>query len=286
MSSGRHASQHRLKHRALRAIALAAALAATVAPVSASDLAAIRGRGKLVMLCFANVGSSSVRPDLDVMREKGLTLAQLRAPEHFAGLDVDLMKGFAASLGLPLEIHSVTTSYSELLPALVAGEGDVVASSITITEDRKKIVDFSDPYLRGWTVVAVPLDSKVQTLADLAGKKGVAMRGSSQAEIFRRMEVPGTSLEFTDFTAQSYSTVLDGRADYMLTDAAGPIGSPPVPAYPNVKVAIRLSPYDYGFAVRPQSDLRAALNQWLAAVKASGEFQRLATLHHFEAPAD
>ena len=68
----------------------------------------------------------------------------------------------------------------------------------------------------------------------------------------------------------------------MLTDAAGPLGLPPVAAYPNVKVAIRLSPYDYGFAVRQGSDLRAALNQWLAGIKASGEFQRLAALHHFE----
>ena len=237
------------------------------------------------MLCFANVGSTSVRPNLDVM-DKGLTLAQLRSPDQFDGFDVDLMKSFAASLGLPLEIHSVTKSYSELMPALVAGEGDVVASSITITEDRKKVVDFSDPYQRGWTVVAVPLDSKVQALADLAGKKGVAMRGSSQAEIFRRLQVPDTSLDFTDFTAQSYSAVLDGKADYMLTDSAGPLGSPPVPAYPNVKVAIRLSPYDYGFAVRPGSDLRAALNQWLAALKKSGDFERLAARHDMAAAKD
>ncbi|MEO8504580.1 MAG: transporter substrate-binding domain-containing protein [Acidobacteriota bacterium] len=290
MSSHRLELQHHLNRRPLRRVLLGMALVtvatATVTPASAGDLAEIRARGKLVMLCFANVGSSSVRPNLDIMREKGLTLAQLHSPDQFEGFDVDLMKSFAASLGLPLEIHSVTTSYAELIPALVAGEGDVVATSFTITEDRKKVIDFSEPYQRGWIVVAVPLDSKVQSLADLAGKRGLAMRGSSQAEIFQRLQVPNTKLEFTDFTAQSYSSVLDGKADYLLTDSAGPLGSPPVPTYPLVKVAVRLSPYDYGFAVRPGSDLRTALDQWLAGIKASGELQSLATRNHVEMAKD
>jgi len=137
-------------------VALVAAAAAPLAAVGAGDLAAARGRGKLVMLCFAKQDSIFARANLDVMREQGLTLAKLRDPAHFQGADVDLMKAFAASLGLPLEIRSVTTSYAELMPALVAGEGDVVASSITITEEREKIVDFSAPYLQGWAVVAVP----------------------------------------------------------------------------------------------------------------------------------
>jgi polar amino acid transport system substrate-binding protein len=264
---------------------LGLALVAAAAPLLAGDLADVRGRGKLVMLCFAKQDSIFVRADLDVMREQGLPLAQLRDPAHFQGADVDLMKAFAASLGLPLEVRSVTTSYAELMPALVAGEGDVVASSITITEEREKVVDFSVPYLQGWAVVAVPLDSRVTALSDLAGKRGVAMRGSSQLEFFREVQPAGARLELTDFTAQSYLAVLEGEADYMLMDSTAPVGQPASPAYPDVKVAVRLRPFDYGFAVRPGSDLRAALDRWLAQAKASGEIERIAARHGVFAPA-
>jgi polar amino acid transport system substrate-binding protein len=271
--------------RARRRIWLGLALAAAAAPALAGDLADVRARGKLVMLCFAKQDSIFVRADLDVMREQGLTLAQLRDPAHFQGADVDLMKAFAAPLGLPLEIRSVTTSYAELMPALVAGEGDVVASSITITEERAKLVDFSAPYLQGWAVVAVPLDSQVTALSDLAGKRGVAMRGSSQLEFFAAVQPAGTRLQLADFTAQSYLAVLEGEADYMLMDSTAPVGQPASPAYPDVKVAVRLRPFDYGFAVRRGSDLRAALDQWLAQAGASGEIQRIAARHGVFAPA-
>jgi polar amino acid transport system substrate-binding protein len=288
LGHARHSSRpaRRPASQALLGLALIALTATPAVTTADSDLAAIRARGKLVMLCFAKQDSTFVRANLEVLRERGLALAELREPEHFEGTDVDLMKAFAASLGLPLEVRSVTTSYADLFPALAAGEGDIVASSITITPERQKVADFSAPYLQGWAVVAVPLDSTVAKLSDLAGKRGVGMRGSSQLEFFKGVQPAGTDVHLVDFTAESFLAVTEGEADYMLMDSTAPIGQPASPAYPDVKVAIRLRPFDYGFAVRPGSDLKPELDRWIAAAKASGDIRRLAAKHGVFAAAE
>jgi ABC-type amino acid transport substrate-binding protein len=241
----------------------------------AGDLADVKSRGKLVMLCYPSQNSTFIAADLEVMREKNLKLSELRNPEHFSGFDVELIKGFARSLGVDLEIRPVTTGYDALLPALIKGEGDLVASSLSITPKRLESVDFSDPYLKSWVAVAVPAGSKIASLADLTGKKVALMRGSSQLE-FLQSQVPDMDVLLTDFSLENYVAVKEGEADFTLLDSRAPAGESVNAAYSDLKVAFRLREFDYGVALRKGSDLKAPLNAYLTGLKESGELDRMA----------
>src|SRR5262245_53443312 len=230
---------------ALRRIELSLLLVILASVVNAGDLTDIKARGKMSMLCFAKQDSKFVQARLDVMRQNSLKLTDLRDPDHFKGSDVELMKAFAQSLGVPLEIRSVTTGYDALIPALLNREGDAIASSLSITKQRLELVDFSDPYLSSWVVVAALPGSNIASLADLNGKRAVLMRGSSQLEFLKAAAPQGMTVSLTDFTMQSYLAVTEHEADFTLLDSDADVGEQASPAYPELRVAFRFRPFDY-----------------------------------------
>jgi polar amino acid transport system substrate-binding protein len=256
-------------------ITFATVLPLLAGPAVAGDLADVKARGKLILLCYPSQNSTFVSADVDAMREHNLKLAELRNPDHFSGLDVELIKGFAKSLGVALEVHPVTTGYAALLPALVKGEGDVVASSLSITPKRLETVDFSAPYLTSWVAVAVPRTSKIASRGDLAGKKAALMQGSSQLE-YLQSEVPDVTILLTDFSLENYIAVKEGNADFTLMDSRAPVGESVSSSYPDLKVAFRLREFGYGVALRKGSDLAEPLNAYIAGLEQSGELKRLA----------
>jgi hypothetical protein len=91
MLAGRRLPSPRLVRLGVAAplcLILAQALPAQVAP--AGDLAAVKQRGKLVMLTYPVQGTHFISVNLDAMRERGLKLVELRQPEQFQGIDVEL----------------------------------------------------------------------------------------------------------------------------------------------------------------------------------------------------
>jgi polar amino acid transport system substrate-binding protein len=264
---------------ALTALLLGGAAAAAEA---AGDLAAVKARGKLILLCHPVQGSPFVAVDLDVMRERGLKLSELRRPEEFTGAEVELAKGFAKSLGVGLEIHAIAESFDALLPALLARQGDLAASELTITPKRLLTVDFSTPYVSDWLAVAVRRESQIASLADLKGKKGAVVGGSSLLE-FLRAAAPEVQVQQTSFDLESLEAVEHGEADFTLIDTSVPVGESLDALHPGVKVAFRLREFGDAIAVRKGSDLLAHLDNYLAGLKKSGELKRLLDRHGVQA---
>ena len=129
--------------------------------LQASNVAEIKARKKLIMLCH---------PD-------PLGFVNETSPGKFEGLDVEIMKTLANSLGVALEVKPLE-SFKDLIPALLANQGDVVASSVTITEERKKIVNFSDSYFPVVMMIVVKKDSKISNEGNLSGKRCSVTRGT------------------------------------------------------------------------------------------------------------
>src|SRR5262245_55931398 len=69
---------------------------------TAGDLAGVKARGKLIMLCYPSQNSTFVAADLEVMRGKNPKLAGLRNPEQLSGLEGQPMEGFGKGLGVGL----------------------------------------------------------------------------------------------------------------------------------------------------------------------------------------
>lgn len=242
------------------------------------DLADVKARGKLIMLTFPAVEDPFVAVDVDAMRTTGLKLADMRDPESFRGVDVELVKGFAQSLGVKLEIRPQTGGYGELLPALRSGQGDVVASRLTITPKRQQAADFSVPYFSQWAVAAVRPDSKLATLSDLKGKRVAVMKGSSHFEFLSALNL-SPEIRLTGYNMESYNAVLESQADYALMDSRAAVGEPVSAQFTDLKVGIRVHRSDQGVMVRKGSDLKAPLDAYISGLRGSGELEKILARH-------
>ena len=231
---------------------------------TSSHLETILERGQLTMLCYPSLEGGFVDFEIEALQETGLTLAELRDPKYFSGDDIDRIRAFAEFLGIGLEVLPITTGYSDLIKAVAEGRGDLAASSLSITSERLRLVDFSIPIGATWAVVAVPLDSDVSSLKDLIGKKGAAMKGSSQLEVFGREAPEGIELQLTSFNLESYAMIEEGKVDFILMDSDAPVSEPARNGFEQVKVAFRLERTDYGIALPKGSDLLPRLNEFLA----------------------
>lgn len=85
------------------------------------------------------------------------------------GIDADIIAEVAKDLGMTVQMESM--EFDALVPALMANQLDVVIAGMTITEEKKQSVLFSDPYFTATQVVIVTEGSAIATEADLAGKK-------------------------------------------------------------------------------------------------------------------
>ncbi|MDA8017511.1 MAG: transporter substrate-binding domain-containing protein [Thermoanaerobaculia bacterium] len=240
------------------------------------DLDQIVESGQLIMLTFPHQESIFARTNLD----QGVPMPRLGGYSDFVGIDVDLVKSFADSLGVELKIRPVSEPrYSALIPDLLNGRGDLIASSLTITEERQELVDFSRPYFEVYPVLVTRAGSDVSTFEQLNDLVGVVTAGSSHEERLNRMGIEPATLLRVDFSIETYATVLEGNADYTLADSLSARRF--VDTEPGLEVAFRLEGRDdYGVAVRKSSTkLLSALNGFLEGAHASGEIERFLAKH-------
>ena len=218
--------------------------------LQAANVAEIKARKKLIMLCH---------PD-------PLGFVNETSPGKFEGLDVEIMKTLANSLGVALEVKPLE-SFKDLIPALLADQGDVIASSVTITKEREKIVNFSEPYFPVVMIIVVKKDSKISNKGELSGKRCSVSRGTIMEDQMKT--ISNVKLIDAADSAAQYKALSKGEADFAPFDSTSVIGS--IDKYPNLKIAFHLPErYDYGFAVAPDNDLKDAINAHLKKMQDSG----------------
>ena len=137
--------------------------------------------------------------DLDGMVERRLIRVLTVYSKTFFFVDKGTQRGVVHDIGRALEhelnrklkakrqrvsVAFIPVSRDELLPALVAGRGDIAAANLTITPERLKTVDFGDPWLKGVDEIVVtgPHSPPIATLDDLQGKEVFARKSSSYYE--------------------------------------------------------------------------------------------------------
>ena len=234
------------------ATALLALAALAPAAAHATTVAQVKQKGKLVMLCYPHPLSTFVK------RGKN--------PGDYVGVDVSLMQTFARSLGVELEVKPVA-DFDDLIPALRRGDGDVIASSYSITKDRAELVDYSDPYFPVLVMAVVRKDSPIAKMEDLRGKRGSTVPGSSQEE--RLKAVPGVVLHHVASSPANYDAVAKREADFAFMDSTSVLTN--LQRYPNLKVAFHLPGAEYyGYAVTKGSDLKTAVSEHVERLRKSG----------------
>jgi polar amino acid transport system substrate-binding protein len=190
------------------------------------------------------------------------------------GFDVDLVAAIAKAEGLTSVFK--TETFDTLIPTLKAGgKFDLIASAMTITDERKQEIDFSDPYIDSNQSLAVKKGSPIKTLADLKGKK-VGVQSGTTGEALAKEKAAGATLVPFKTATDAFAALQAGNVDGVVNDL-------PVTAF-LVKDAARGlviaeeiptgEQYGYGIS-KDNPGLLKAVNDGLKKVKESGEYDTI-----------
>jgi len=193
--------------------------------------------------------------------------------KEIEGFDIDLLKAIAEKE--KLDIQFVNVAFDPLLAGVAQGQYDIAISSITITEDRKKDMLFSDPYFAAGQIVTVRKDNTDITGKDkLGGKKVGAQIGTTGA--IEVEKISGATLKTYDDIGLAFQDLMNGQIDAVVADN-------PVAAGYVLKNSAKLkfaggvfTDEFYGIAIsKKKADLVPKINAGLATVKAEGLIDQL-----------
>jgi polar amino acid transport system substrate-binding protein len=188
------------------------------------------------------------------------------------GFDIELTEALAVAMGRKVEWIDI--DFKGLIPALVSKRADLAMSAIYITDERKKVVDFSDPYFAGGLVVLTTRSGPIKSLKDLDGRR-VSVQVGTKSVGFLKDNHPKIERVEVEKNQEMFNLVEIGRADAAVT------GKPAAKIFAQAKpslhvLAEQLTTEDYGIAVRKDApELRAALNAALKKIKADGTYDKL-----------
>ena len=189
------------------------------------------------------------------------------------GFDIELTEALAKSMGKRVEW--VDIDFKGLIPGLIAKRFDVAMSAIYITDERKKVVDFSDSYYAGGLVAMVKSDnSTIKKLADLDGKK-VTVQVGTKSVGYLQQNFPKVQRVEVEKNQEMFALVDIGRADAAVTGK--PAAYQYVRTRPGLKVLDeQITTEEYGIALRKDTpELTKAINAALAKIKADGTYAAL-----------
>ena len=133
------------------------------------------------------------------------------------GVGVRLAEALAADLGRPLQI--VPMDFSGLIPALKTGNIDLILSSMTATDERRKSIDFSNPYAHTGLALLVRKDSAIQGIDDLkTNARKVSVKAATTAETWAIKNLPAVERTVFEDQTACVREVADGRADAFIYD--------------------------------------------------------------------
>ena len=193
--------------------------------------------------------------------------------KNYDGFDMDLIRAIGKQLNKKIEI--VNMGFDALIPALNSGNIDVAIAGMSITEDRKKAVDFSEAYyVSGLTVLVNKDNNSVKSINDLANKQIAVQIGTTGAD--KAAKVPGAKVKAFNTNTEAFLELKNKGVDAVVIDK-------PVAAYYLTKdpdagakmVGETMDAESYGMALKKNNKRLAKLNAALAELKKNGEYDKL-----------
>jgi polar amino acid transport system substrate-binding protein len=220
----------------------------------------VKARGKLI------VGVKTDFPPFGFLDEKRVN----------KGFDIDIARTLAKDLfGNEDAVEFVSVTSENRIPFLTSGKIDLVAATLTITEEREKQVDFSIPYFVTGETILVRADSRITKYQDLAGKKVATIKGST-GDIAMRELVPTAERIKFQRNFEALQALKEGRVEAFVQDFILLFNL--LQKNPGLKMA-GLQPFRpgrYGLAVRKgDKEWLNFINATLTKMKETGEYDKL-----------
>ncbi|WP_113930620.1 transporter substrate-binding domain-containing protein [Bacillus sp. P14.5] len=196
----------------------------------------------------------------------------------YKGIDIDLINAIAEEEGFSIELKPM--DFGGIIPALQADQLDVAIAGMSITDERKEKVDFSDPYFdAGLTLVVSEDNNDITSVEDLEGKTVAVKNGTTGADKAEELKEEVGIAEVRQFndSPSMFQEVANGNADVLIEDY-------PVIAY-QIKtkdlglktVGDRLNGDQYGIAILKgeNQELLEKINSGLQKLRDSGEYDEI-----------
>ena len=234
--------------------ASSAAASSEAASAAATELTTVEA-GKLTM------ATNAAFPPYEMTTDAG----------EFEGIDIETAQAIADKLGMEPQIDDM--DFDAALLSVQQGKADIVMAGVTVTDERKAVMDFSDSYATGIQSIIVPNDSDIASPDDLAGKKIGTQRGTT-GYIYCSDDFGDDAVVAYDNGLTAVQALNNGQVDAVVIDNAP--AKEYVAANPGLKVLdTSYAEEDYAIGLAKGSALEDAINAALEELKADGTLQSI-----------
>jgi polar amino acid transport system substrate-binding protein len=235
-------------------VASSASSAAASTSAAAGELTTVEA-GKLTM------ATNAAFPPYEMTTDAG----------DFEGIDIETAQAIADKLGLELQIDDM--DFDAALLSVQQGKADIVMAGVTVTDERKAVMDFSDSYATGIQSIIVPEGSDIASPDDLAGKKIGTQRGTT-GYIYCSDDFGDENVVAYDDGLTAVQALNNGQVDAVVIDNAP--AKEFIAANPGLKILdTSYAEEDYAIGMAKNSPLEDAVNSVLEELKADGTLQAI-----------
>ncbi len=208
------------------------------------------------------MGTNAAFPPYEFVAEDG----------SYAGIDVEIANAVAEKLGMTVEVKDM--EFDSLIPAVAGGSIDFVMAGLTVTDERKETVDFSDTYATGVQVIIVKEDSEIASVDDLEGKK-IGVQAGTTGDIYVTGDYGQENVSQFNNGSLAVQALINGQVDCVVID------NEPAKNFVAANEGLKIleTEYvteDYAAAFsKENTDLRDQFNAALAELIADGTVQAI-----------
>lgn len=258
-----------MKIKKIAAVALAAVMAASL-------LCGCGGSDKSAEATTAASGEATVK----TVKDGVLTMAtnayfppyEYYEGSDIVGIDAEIAKAIADKLGLKLEIQDM--EFNSIITAVQSGKADMGLAGMTVTDERKQSVNFSDTYATGIQSVIVKEDSDIGKIDDLNGKK-IGVQLSTTGDIYAKDDFGADNVEEYSTGNDAVLALTSGKIDAVIID------NQPAKSFVESTKGLKLLDTDYvqeDYAAclsKDNEELLDAVNGALKELKDDGTIQQI-----------
>ena len=189
--------------------------------------------------------------------------------QEIVGIDIEICRAVAQKLGKGFRAETV--DFDSVIAAVISGKANLAAAGITVTEDRKKNLDFSIPYVTTGIVVIYKKSNPFQDIAQLKGKKiGVQSGTTSETYVLEQLK---QEPERSRSPAEACAALKSGRVDFVIADIDPAKNC--VKGDDELALSDFIAKEDYAVALKKgQPELLKAVNETITELKADGRLAK------------
>jgi polar amino acid transport system substrate-binding protein len=191
---------------------------------------------------------------------------------EYTGFDIELIEAIAEKMGRTAEVQD--TSFETIFRDVSQGKFDAAISAATITEEREKAVDFSNPYYLSEQAVLVKEGSDIKSLEDLEGKTVGVQQGTTGQELAKEKANASEVRPYPE-GPDAVNALKSGTVEAVVIDA--PVAANAVEKSGGVEIAEKVpTEEEYGIAVaQGETELLEEINKGLKEVQEDGAYKKI-----------